>query len=175
MAAAPVEVKKTTPSTVPARTPDVLRSLRTDMDRLFDRFSASFGLPTFSRMFEGPSMAFESSFTLPAPAMDIAEDAAGYKITAELPGMTEKDVEVTLSGETLTVKGEKKQETEKKDANYHLSERSWGTFQRSFVLPEGVDPEKIVADFAKGVLTLTLPKKPQAVQQARKIDVKAAA
>ncbi len=169
MANAPVEVKRGTPA------PDVFRSFRSDMDRLFDRFAGSLAWPSLSRMFDQPTFTVPGGVELPSPAVDIAEDAASYRITAELPGMSEKDVEVTLSGDRMTLKGEKRQETEKKEANYHLTERSWGAFQRSFVLPSDVDREKITADFAKGVLTVTLAKTAQAQQQTKQIEVKSAA
>jgi HSP20 family protein len=80
-----------------------------------------------------------------------------------------------LSGDTLTLKGEKKQESERKEKNYTLSERSYGSFLRSFYLPEGVDREKIDANFSKGVLTVTLPKTPAAAAEPKKIEVKDAA
>ena len=94
-------------------------------------------------------------------------------LTAELPGMEEKNVEVTLSDDLLTIKGEKTAETEKKDKNTYLSERCYGAFQRSFVVPEGVDSDKIKAEFAKGVLTVTLPKAAPAMKKT--IEVKKAA
>lgn len=169
MANAPVDVKRSAP------VPDVFRSFRSDMDRLFDRFAGTFGLPSLARMFDAPAFTFESSVSVPSPAVDITEDASGYKITAELPGMSEKDIEVMVSGDRLTLKGEKRQETEKKEANYHLTERSWGAFQRSFLLPPDVDREKVSAEFAKGVLTVTLTKSAQAQQQQKQIEIKTAA
>jgi HSP20 family protein len=87
--------------------------------------------------------------------------------------MEEKDIDVSLSGDTLTIKGEKRQEREEKGDNRYLSERSYGAFQRSFSLPENVDREKIAAAFAKGVLTVTLPKSAKAAP--KKIEVKTAA
>ncbi len=96
---------------------------------------------------------FESSFTVPVPAVDITEDDAGYKVTAELPGMSAKEIDVVLSDGMLTLKGEKKLETEQKEKNFCLSKRSYGSFRRSFTLPDGTDREKIPADLAKGVLT----------------------
>lgn len=172
MSTAPMEVKKTP---APTQTPDVWRNFRTEMDRLFDRFAGGFGLPSLSRMFDGGNGAFETSFSVPSPAVDITEDAAGYRLSAELPGMAEQDIEVSVTDDTLTIKGEKKQETEKQDKNYYLSERSYGSFQRSFVLPDSVDADKINAEFAKGVLTVTLPKKPEAKVEPKKIEVKPAA
>ncbi len=172
MATTPVEVKKATPP-APA-VPDVWRSLRTEMDHLFDRFASGLGMPSFSRLFDGPpAFRFESSLSMPAPAMDVTEDKDAYKLTAELPGMSEKDIEVSVTDSMLTLKGEKKQEKEQKDRNYYVSERAYGSFERGFSLPEGIDANKIAASFAKGVLTITLPKKPEAKVEPKKVEVKA--
>jgi HSP20 family protein len=174
MANTQVEVKKTAP--VPANAPDAWRSLRTEMDRLFERFAGGWGMPSLRRMFDvEPAFRYESSFSVPSPAVDVSEDDAGYKVTAELPGMSEKEIEVVVSGDMLTLKGEKQQEKEQKEKNFYLSERSYGSFQRSFYVPEGVDRDKIAADFSKGVLTITMPKTAKAVEQQKKIEVKTAA
>ncbi len=174
MANTPVEVKKSAPA--PAGVPDAWRSLRTEMDRLFDRFAGGWGMPSLRRMFDmEPAFRYESSFSMPSPAVDVTEDDTAYKVAAELPGMAEKEIEVVVSGDTLTLKGEKRQEKEQKEKNLYLSERSYGSFQRSFYIPEGVDRDKIAADFSKGVLTITMPKTPKAVEQQKKIEVKAAA
>ncbi|MGA3402644.1 MAG: Hsp20/alpha crystallin family protein [Acetobacteraceae bacterium] len=173
MATTPVEVKKTVPAPT---TPDTWRSFRTEMDRLFDRFSNGFGMPSLRRMFDvDVPFRFETALTMPNPAIDVTEDADAYKLTAELPGMAESDIEVALTDDMLTIKGEKKQEQEKKEKNYYLSERSFGSFRRSFALPDGVDRDKIGAEFAKGVLTVTLPKAAEAKVEPKKIAVKAAA
>jgi HSP20 family protein len=173
MADAPVEVKKSVPATTGAANP--WQSLRSEMDRLFDRFASGWGMPSLSRVFDvEPATRTGSAFSVPTPAMDISEDAAAYRLTAELPGLTEKDVEVVVTGETLTIKGEKQQAKEQKEKNFYLSERSYGSFQRSFALPDGVESDKIAADFANGVLTVTLPKSSQAKVE-KKIEVKAAA
>jgi HSP20 family protein len=173
MASTPVEVKKAAP--VPANAPDAWRSMRTEMDRLFDRFAGGWGMPSLRRMFDvEPALRYESTFTMALPAVDVVEDEVAYKVTAELPGMTEKEIEVVVSGDTLTLKGEKRQEKEQKDRNYYLSKRSYGLFQRSFLVPEGVDRDKVAADFSKGVLTVTMPKTAKAVEQQKKIEVKPA-
>jgi HSP20 family protein len=169
MATTPVEVKRAAPTPVP----DTWRQLRTEMERVFDRFG--FGLAPFRNWFDPePAANARTSFTVPSPAMDIVEEEKAYKLTAELPGMAESDIEVEVSGDTLTLKGEKKQETERKETNFSLSERCYGAFQRSFYLPDGVDRDKVTAEFAKGVLTVTLPKS-EASEPARTIEVKAAA
>jgi HSP20 family protein len=171
MADTPVEVKKAAaPVPTRAEVPDPWRSFRSEMDRLFDRF----GFPSFRRMFDvEPFWNYETSMGMAVPAVDVTEDENAYKITAELPGMSEKDIDVTVSGDVLVLKGEKRQEREQKEKNRYVSERSYGAFQRSFSLPDGVDREKIGADFSKGVLTLTLPKTADAQKRQKKIEVKA--
>jgi HSP20 family protein len=168
MAATPVEVKKTAPAPrVPA---DPWQVFRSEFDRLFDRF-AGFGLPSMRRMFE---MAPPTEFAFNVPAVDVTEDDKAYKIAAELPGLAEKDIEVSVSGDVITLKGEKRQEKEEKNKNWYLCERAYGSFERSFELPANVDRDKIVAEFSKGVLTVTLPKSAEAQKQQKKIEVKAA-
>ena len=180
-----VEVRKTTPASTapsapapapaPAKAPDVWGSLRNEMDRVFDRFAGGFGMPSLRRMFDFEHVPrVEGSFTLAAPAIDIAENETAYKITAELPGLEPSNVDVTVSGDSLVIKGEKRQEKEEKDNNYYLCERSFGSFQRSFSLPSGVDRDKIGSELAKGVLTVTLPKTAEAQKQHKKIEVKGA-
>jgi HSP20 family protein len=167
MADVPVEVKKAVPAESPV--PDAWRSFRSEMDRLFDRF----GFPSLRRMLDfEPSWRPTSAFSVSTPPIDISEDERSYKIAAELPGLDAKDVEVTVSGDMLVLKGEKRQEKEQRDKNYYFSERSYGAFQRSFELPTSVERDKIAADFAKGVLTITLPKTAAAQRQAKKIEVK---
>ena len=169
-----VEVTRAAP--VPANAPDAWHTMRTEMDRLFDRFAGGWGMPSLRRMFDvEPAFRAESSFSMPSPAVDITEDNAAYKVTAELPGLTEKEIQVVVTGNTLTLKGEKRQDREQNDKNFYLSERSYGSFRRSFGVPEGVDQDNIVANFSKGVLTITMPKTAKAVEQQRKIEVKAAA
>jgi HSP20 family protein len=171
MAEVPVEVKKAPPA--PANVPDVWQSFRGELDRLFDRFGSGFGFPSLRRMFD-VEPAMRSSFSFSAPAIDMSEDEKAYKISAELPGLDAKDVDVSISGDMLVLKGEKRQEKEEKDKNYHYSERSYGSFQRAFELPASVDRDKIDADFSKGVLTITLPKTAEAQKPTKKIEVKSA-
>ena len=111
MANTPVEVKETAPAV--ANAPDTWRSFRTEMDRLFDRFAGGWGMPSLRRIFDAePAFQYESSFAMPSPAVDISEDDGAYKVTAELPGMAEKEIEVVVSGDTLSIKGEKRLEKE---------------------------------------------------------------
>ena len=110
-----------------------------------------------------------------APAVDISESDKAYEITAELPGMDEKDIEVKVVNGNLMIKGERQEQKEEKQKDYYLHERRFGSFERHFQVPEGADADKIEASFKKGVLTVTLPKKPEAQKPAKKIEVKTAA
>jgi HSP20 family protein len=135
-----------------------LSTFRREMDRLFERFFAEF--PSL----ELPGMAW-------APRLDIKETKESLLITAELPGMDAKDLDISVSGNTLIIKGEKKQEKEEKDEHRHLIERSYGAFSRMVELPAPVAAEKIKAAFKNGVLTITLPKTEEAKRKAIPIKV----
>jgi HSP20 family protein len=166
-------IPMTTKQTKPMPTSDGWQNLRAEMDQLFDRFSSGLGFPAFPRLM-GRAMSPGAGTILNTPAVDVTEDANAYKVTAELPGMSEKDVELSLSGDLLTLRGEKRDEKEEKSGNRYISERTYGSFQRSFTLPDGIDRAHISADFAKGVLTVMLPKTQEAKKEAKKIEVKAA-
>jgi HSP20 family protein len=170
------------PSKVPVQTSSELRpvptderlpfgSLRREMDRLFDDFDRGFlGLP-FRRAVSEWEPRWLSDMS---PAVDILEKGHAYEITVELPGLDEKNIELKLSGSTLNIKGEKRQEIEEKKENSYLSERHYGAFERSFQVPQEVDKAKIEASFSKGLLTVTLPKSAAAQQSTKTITVKAA-
>jgi len=136
-----------------------------DMNRLFDEF---FGRSFWPAPFEGFGES-AGSFT---PSVDIVETDKDIQVSAELPGMTEKDIEVSLSGDLLIISGEKKEEREEKDKNYHRIERSYGSFRRSVTLPAEVNGDKVTAGFKEGVLTIALPKV-ETGKTAKKITIKA--
>lgn len=144
-----------------ARSDNPFMSLQREIDRLFDDFTRGF-----------PSLTNGGTAEL-MPSMDVTETDKQIEITAELPGLEEKDVQVNLADNVLTIRGEKKAEKEEKNKNYRLVERSYGSFVRSLELPDGVDPNAITAGIDKGVLKVTVPK--PAPAQVKKIDVKAAA
>ncbi len=147
-------------------------SLRDEMDKVFDRFiGAPMGRGLLSKRFADLE-PFRAAFGGTAPSVDVKETDKAYEVTAELPGMSEKDIELSLSDGLLTLKGEKRSEKEEKEENYHLTERRYGSFSRSFRLPGTVDEGKVIAEFEKGVLTVTLPKTAAAQKKSRKIDVK---
>jgi HSP20 family protein len=146
-----------------------------EVDRLFEDFGHDIWRSPFRRsVFDiEPLWRRELSWGA-APAMDIVEKDNAYEVTAELPGMEEKDIEVKLANGDLSIKGEKREEKEEKKKDYYLHERHFGSFERCFRVPETVDTAKIEATFKQGVLRLTLPKKPEAQKAAKKIEVKAA-
>ncbi len=166
------EERKSPATTAPWRP---FESLHREIDRLFEDFNGSpwrsrLGRPLFDMQ---PFWSRESTWAA-MPAVDVAETDKAYEITAELPGMDEKNIEVKLSDGVLTIKGEKQEEKEEKKKDYYLSERRYGSFARYFDLPEGVEANKIEAAFKNGVLKVTLPKTAEAQKPAKKIEVKAA-
>jgi HSP20 family protein len=106
-----------------------------------------------------------------APPVDIYEDGDNLVLKAELPGLSPDEVQVRVENNTLYLKGERKFDKEVKEQNYHRVERSYGTFTRTFTLPNSVDADKVAANFKDGVLTLTMPKKEEAKPKTIKIDV----
>jgi HSP20 family protein len=146
-----------------ARADNPFISLQQEIDQLFDDFTRGF-----------PSLGtFGGGMNKMLPTMDVSETDKEIEITAELPGLEEKDVQINVADDILTIRGEKKAEKEEKDKNYHLVERSYGSFERSLALPEGVNADAIKANIAKGVLKVTVPK--PAPAQVKKVEVKAAA
>lgn len=146
---------------------DVFDAMRHEMNRLFDRFDQ--GFPSLPSLFGSGGSG--GGFGLD---LDVRDDGKSMVIEAELPGVAEKDVSVTLANGVLTISGEKKNEREEKKDNYYLSERSYGSFRRSVRLPDTIDESKIEAKFDKGVLHITAPKKPEAATAERKIDIRGA-
>jgi HSP20 family protein len=147
-------------------------SLRREVDRLFEDFQlGSWRLPFVRPVFDtAPFWRGDISWGK-TPAVDVVDKEKAYEITAELPGMDESNIDVKFSDGTLTIKGEKKDEKEEKKKDYYLSERRYGSFQRSFGVPAGVDTTKIEAHFKNGVLTVTLPKTVDAQKSEKKIAI----
>jgi HSP20 family protein len=165
-----------TSSTPSASSPSEWRpfdSLHREVERRFDDFGRGWGWSPFrSPMFGMEPFGRRELTWGRAPVVDVAERENEYEITAELPGMEEKDIELTVSDDVLKIKGERKEEKEEKNKDYHISERRYGSYQRSFRLPEGVDDSKIEAKFKNGLLTVTLPKTAEAQKKSKKIEVK---
>jgi HSP20 family protein len=137
--------------------------LHREIDRLFDDFTR--GLSILGPQDQASLM----------PSMDVTENDKEIVIAAELPGLERKDVEISLENDVLTIRGEKKVESEEKDdkKNYHLKERSYGVFYRMLQLPPGIDPSSVQATMSNGVLKIAIPK--PARSEAKKIEVKEAA
>jgi len=131
----------------------------------------------FDNLFRDPlgplSLRESGMFGEFTPSVDVVESDAEFKVTAELPGMDVKDIQISLEQDTLVLSGEKKSEHEEKAKGYHRLERSFGSFQRVIPLTTEVDENKVDAQFRNGVLTITLPKTPAAVKTSKKIAIKA--
>ena len=141
---------------------DPFRDFQRQMNRLFDDFFGGFPL---AERETGAGWA-PAAFT---PRVDVSETDTEVKVSAELPGMDEKDISVELQDDVLVLRGEKKREQEEKGKNWYRREQSWGSFQRAIELPAGVDAGKAKAQFKKGVLTFTAPKRPE--EQVRRKTV----
>jgi len=133
--------------------------LRSEMDRLWDEY------------FGAGRRALQPLEESWLPAVDVSETGEKITVTAEIPGMEAKDIDISIVGDTLVIKGEKKSEKEEKEENYHMVERSYGSFSRSMKLPAAVDADKVDATYKNGVLTVVLPKKEEVKPKA--IEIKA--
>ena len=143
---------------VPWKPFDELTSFRREMDRLWDRFFSE--RPALDMLEKGWE-----------PTMDITETKSDLIVKAELPGIDPKEIDISLTGDTLTIKGEKQQEKEEKEENYYRIERSYGIFSRTIKLPVSVQNDRIKASYQHGVLKITLPKSGEAKQKQVKIKV----
>jgi HSP20 family protein len=141
---------------------DPFTSFRRQVDRLFDDFFT----PLEPRSFAAAATA--GSW----PIVDVHETDQAYRVTAELPGLEQKDVEVSLRDNVLTISGEKREERTEEDGGRTYAERTFGRFQRSIPLQAEVDPDKVQASFKNGVLTVEAPKNPAARDKARRIEVR---
>lgn len=137
--------------------------LRNEIDRLFDDFS--FARPARS------IFNFPTAFDALQPAADLVDDGKAYRLSVELPGLKQQEIDVEYRDGTLTISGEKKEESERKENGTILSERRFGSFRRHMTLPADVDPNGIKADYKDGVLTLTLNKDENAAIRPRKIQI----
>lgn len=173
--AAPAKAKakaKAAPKTPPAPQPSPFEALRREVDQIFERMQTG--------DWRWPAMRDAAEWRLPGwPGWDVSlaanlvEKNGGFELSAEMPGLTEEDIEIRVANGMLTISGEKSEETDDAGGgDYHISERRFGSVQRSFRLPEGVDADRIAAHMANGVLTVTLPKTPAAQARPKTIAVK---
>lgn len=154
-----------------------LMDLRQRMDHMFDDVMQGWRAPALKHEpwrldpFAGLPSLSRIRGDLVDAKFDVSDSEDAIEISAELPGMDEQDVELSLSGGVLTIKGEKKTESEEKKKDFYCRERRFGSFTRSFRIPDSVDEAKVKASFDKGVLDVTLPKRPEAKAKARKISI----
>lgn len=163
---ADLEIKKPAQALAP-RTTDVFDAMRREMDRVFDQFET--GWPRWPTAFMGGA-----DRDMLVPDIDVRESAKEITIDMELPGVSEKDCTVTMSDGVLTIKGTKESSRKESKDNAVLEERSYGSFERSLRLPDSIDEGKVEAHFKNGVLTVVVPKRPEAVKAEKKIEIKKA-
>jgi HSP20 family protein len=135
------------------------------MDRIFDSFLG----PSFLNRW--PLVSRSEASGVSVPTVDIRENEKEFVYEAELPGIGENDIQLTVRNGVLSLIGEKKSERDENKDTYHLVERSYGSFERSFPLPDSADEEKIAADFNKGVLRIVVPKRAEAVKSEKSIPI----
>ena len=138
-----------------------LVSLRNNIDRMFDSFLRGFDIDPFTQ-----------TASLFNPNVDVADTGKEIRVTVEVPGMSEKDIDVSVTKDSLTIRGEKKDETEEKNASYHRMERVYGFFSRTIPLPVEVNVDAAKADYKNGVLAINIPKTEKTLKEAKKIPVK---
>jgi HSP20 family protein len=136
--------------------------LHHDMDTLFDDFFRGSDMEPF----------FRNHTTAFSPKVDISESDEEIRVSAELPGINEKDIDVTLNHDSMTIKGEKKEEKEDKGKDYYRMERSYGSFCRTIPLPVEIETDKVKASYKKGILTVHIPKSKKAIEEKKRIEVK---
>lgn len=162
---------------VPVRGPGAVASLRNEMNRLFDRFSGRrsgdlVGPDRFpTDVFDFFDWPFGRTEATTFGQTDLSETSEGYELEIDLPGMKRDDVSVDYADGVLTISGERTDDHEEKRKGYYLSERSYGSFRRTFRVPDSVEADRISAHFNDGVLTVRLPKSEEAQKNSRRIEV----
>ena len=141
-----------------------------NVERMFEDWFEDFWSKPFPRLWR-PNFSRLQSFAFEAPALDVYEQKDDLIVKAEIPGLTKDEINITLEGNTLTIKGEKKKEQEVKEEDYYKCERSYGSFSRSIDLPVAVQTNKVNASFKDGVLELRLPKTEEAKKNVVTIKV----
>lgn len=154
-----------------------LSTLREEIDDLFDEFASGWALSPFRRRHRGhgrPLRGGLAGWTPRIPPLDVVDNEKEIRIQADLPGVDEDDIDVRVADGSLTISGEKKEEREEgeRGGNYYLAERHYGAFHRSIPIPDGIDRDKVEAEFSKGVLVIHLPKTAEAREKSRKVKIK---
>lgn len=165
---------ETTPATQPTKAAEwqPFEALRNQVDRLFHDFQTGFMQAPFFRPLPDIESFWRRDFGFNVtPAIDIVEKDKAFEVTAELPGLDVKDIDIQLANGTLTIKGEKQEQKEEKTKDRYVSERRYGSFRRSLQVPGSVDADKIEASYKSGILTVTLPKSPEAQKSQKAIPI----
>ncbi len=150
---ADINVRRSTPGSITREEP-------------FRLFREMFGFDPFQQMTTWP-ISREMTFT---PEFEVKETKAGYVFKADLPGVREQDIDITVTGSRLTIAGKREEEKEQQGDTYYTMERSYGSFSRSFTMPEGADMDNLQAELKSGVLSIHVPKRPEV--QSKKIALK---
>lgn len=143
--------------------PSSMRTFRNEMERMFEDFSRNLRMPELA----GGAMGKGEL----APDMDVIDGNKEVTLSVELPGVKQEDIDISVSGHTVSISGEKKSESEVKNGNFYRSERSYGSFHRSIALPFNIDASQVTAKNVDGVLKITVPKPAEAMQQTTKIAI----
>ena len=158
----------------PQREAWLFENLRRSVEHAFENLYRARRLPFTRSAFDVAPVSPGELIWGPFPTVDIVETENEYVITAELPGVAASDVDVKLFARQLTIKADKKEARKEQTKSVHVTERRYGSLERTFQVPESVDTDRIKATSANGILTITLPKTPEARQSERNIDVAAA-
>jgi HSP20 family protein len=143
---------------------DPFRALQAEINRAFESFQQTFPAPRFHANW---GMSMEGV----QPRIDVADTDSDIEITAELPGLDENDVEITMSADSISIKGEKRPDRQERRRDFFINERAFGAFRRTIALPGGIDTERVSASFKNGVLTIIIPKTEQAQKDVKRIAV----
>lgn len=152
--------------------PDSLLRLHSEMDRLFDEAFSAFGMPTLrsniSSQLAGPGSRMLGAYR---PQIDVSGDDRTYQITLDVPGLSEQELNIEVSGDVLTIKGQKEEHVEEKDKQFYRMERSYGVFRRTLALPDDADADAIEASLKDGVLTLNIPRRQLDKSEVKRISI----
>ena len=167
-ASVPVNRVESGSSVSPGLGSNPLSRMHSEIDRVFDQAFRNFGLPMLGTGF--PSIGEMSGFY--RPKIDVEGDANRYEITLDVPGLSEKDLNIEVKGDLLMIKGQKEERNESKEKQFYRVERSYGSFQRTLSLPEDADADEIEASMDKGVLRLRIPRREVSKQDVKQISIK---
>jgi len=166
-----IPVSRSEAENLPLAGPGTLMNLHRDMDRWFDDAFKSFGMPSLASNSEPRGLPGAQLANFYRTQIDVSGDANCYEINLDVPGLTESDLSLEVKDDVLTIKGQKEERSEDKDKHYYRVERSYGSFQRTLVLPDDAISDEIIANLDKGVLRLEIPRRETANQEVKRISI----